>query len=146
MIELLTLILAAQLATAEIVDKVTPKNAFEVVAFQYINDVDDKVSKQISYAVSAMKGDKQITGTNPRYVYAIFIRGLSQTTGKPVEEKSGAFASKEDALTWLQKKVLDPAKELPELLPKEPVYILHTCDHGNDGNGQGGCTEETIKP
>lgn len=144
MIELLTLILAARLATAEIVDKVAPKYLAEATAWK-VDLFCEKEIKDVQAALFVLKSDKQIEGKNPGHVYAVFVRGLNDKGDMGDRIVSGSFATKEDAMAWF-KTLQEKAKEAPELLPKEPIYVLHTCDHSENGNGKGGCTEETIKP
>ena len=138
------LLILAQLAMTQIKDTVEPKYPAEATAFRYERTVSDKESQKVVAAVEALRLDKQVVGKNPPYVYAVIVRGLDK--GNPVDVfTSGSFATKEDALAWFET-LKKKAAEVPEILPKEATFTLHTCDHSPQGNGKGGCKEEEIKP
>jgi len=142
MIEILLIL--SQLATTEITDKVAPKYWAEATAWS-VDLYVEKTDAKLTTAIAELKADKQIVGKNPGIVYAVIVRGLNGKGEMGDRITSGSFATKEDAPAWFET-LKKKAAEVPDILPKEATFTLHTCDHSENGSGKGGCKEEELKP
>lgn len=138
-----TLILIAQTLGTAISDKTVPRFPSDAAVWKVDYAVADKDAVKVEAALSVLKADKQVKDqTYP--VYMISWEGIDEKGGA-IENDSGGFATKDDAMAWL-KKLQESAKETPTILPKECKFYLTRVGHAPDPKQNQPCVKEIIKP